>query len=450
MTGIDAYTAIICGSAIVLLSFLFNGIAKKTNIPAVLLLIALGVGFQYLLKSLGYENVNFFPVLEILGIVGLIMIVLEAALELELRRDKVPIILRSLLIGLLGLVGSAFAAAAILYYMLPDMSFLQALLYATPLSILSSAIIIPSVGNLSEEKKEFHIYESTFSDILGIMMFYFVLGLMESPAGGEGEGANPVVVFLGSLLLTIVIAVITSYVLLILFQRITRGAKLFLLISILLLLYAIGKKIHLSPLIIILVFGLVVRNDHLFFIGPLRQYLDPERFIEMEKGLHTVTLETAFIVRTFFFVIFGASIALASLLDLQVVLVSLALLGSIYLIRFIFLKLFVGKGITITPQLWIAPRGLITVLLFYAIPAEFASASFDSGVLLFIIIATGIIMTIGLIVSFRRKGQPVPRIMSEDAGMIDLSHLIPSEKTLGKSEGQEAGSDSETPDDQTA
>lgn len=429
MTGLDAYTVIICGSAIVLLSFLFNTIAKKTNIPAVLLLIGLGVGFQYLLKGIGYANVNFQPALEILGIVGLIMIVLEAALELELRKDKVPIILRSLTIGLLGLVGSACAAAGLLTYFL-EMEFLQALLYATPLSILSSAIIIPSVGNLSESKKEFHIYESTFSDILGIMMFYFVLGLMGN-GEGTGDGANPVVVFLGGLLLTILVAIVASYVLLVLFQRIRSGAKLFLLISILLLLYALGKKIHLSPLIIILVFGLVVRNNELFFWGPIKKYKDPKRFDEMKHGLHTVTLETAFIVRTFFFVIFGASIALVSLLNLKVVYVSLALLGSVYMVRFVFLKLLLGKDIT--PQLWIAPRGLITVLLFYAIPQEHANETFDSGILLFIIIATGLIMTVGMIASFRKRGAPVPKLMGEDEGMIDLSHLDYGPKKLGDS-----------------
>lgn len=420
LEGLDSYTVIICGSVIVLLSFLFNGVARKTNIPAVLLLIGLGVGFQYLLRAIGINDVNFHPALELLGIVGLIMIVLEAALELEISRNKVPVILRSLAIGLLGLVGSACAAAGILVFLL-KMDFMQALLYATPLSILSSAIIIPSVGNLKESQREFHIYESTFSDILGIMMFYFVLGMMGTQSGGFEQEINPVVVFLVGLVLTILVSIVASYVLLILFQRITSGAKLFLLISILLLLYALGKKIHLSPLIIILIFGLVVRNTELFFRGPLKKYLDHERFVDMERGLHTVTLETAFIVRTFFFVIFGASIVLTSLLDLNVLYVSLALLASIYLIRYIFLKLFMGNSIN--PQLWIAPRGLISVLLFYAIPEGHASVKFDSGVLLFIIIATGLIMTIGMIASFRKKGEPVPKLMGNDEGMIDLSHL---------------------------
>ena len=132
----------------------------------------------------------------------------------------------------------------------------------------------------------------------------------------------------------------------------------------------------------------------------------------MEHGLHVVTLETAFVVRTFFFVIFGASIALASLLSFHVLFVSLALLGSVYMVRWLFLRLFIGKDLS--PQLWIAPRGLITVLLFYAIPEAHTNTAFDSGILLFIIIATGLVMTGGLIAaSSKTKSQNVKPVIPE-------------------------------------
>lgn len=405
MAEFGPYTFIIAASVIVLMSFLFGMVAKKTNIQAVLMLIALGVGVQYLLKYVGVAKVNFFPILEVLGIVGLIMIVLEAALELELKKENTGMILKSFVVAVLRLGASVLTAAAILYYMVPNMSWLMALLYATPLSILSSAIIIPSVGNLAKHKKEFHIYESTFSDILGIMLFYFLIGMMDHSLPlefGASAHGDPVVGFFVSLGVT---ALVSSYILLIVFQHIKGGAKLFLLIAMLLLLYSVGKKMHLSPLIIILVFGLVVSNSKLFFRGMFTRFLHKEKFHDMEHGLHVVTLETAFVVRTFFFVIFGASIALASLLSLHVLFVSLVLLASVYLVRWIFLRIFVGKDLS--PQLWIAPRGLITVLLFYAIPKAHENAAFDPGILLFIIIATGLVMTGGMIAASRKKNSRV-------------------------------------------
>lgn len=415
MQELSPYTFIIAGSIILLLSFSFGAIAKKTNVPAVLMLIALGVGIQYLLKYFGFVDLDFFPILQILGIVGLIMIVLEAALELELKKEKVGLIFKSLIIALFGLVGSVGLAGLILYYLIPEMTWLQAFLYATPLSILSSAIIIPSVGNLTQGKKEFHIYESTFSDILGIMLFYFLLGMLEHHSPMEASGhvsGDPVLDFFVSLGLTIVVAIVASYVLLVVFQHIKGGPKLFLLIAVLLLLYSLGKKMHLSPLIIILVFGLFVSNSKLFFKGPLKKLLHPEKFKEMEHGLHVVTLETAFVIRTFFFVIFGASILLVSLASLKVAYVSLALLLSIYLVRFIFLRFFIGKDLN--PQIWIAPRGLITVLLFYAIPDHQLNPNFDSGILLFIIIATGLIMTIGMIAATKNANKPIVNSVDAD------------------------------------
>ncbi|SEL58058.1 hypothetical protein SAMN04488008_104249 [Maribacter orientalis] len=52
--------------------------------------------------------------------------------------------------------------------------------------------------------------------------------------------------------------------------------------------------------------------------------------------------------------------------------------------------MFVGKDIL--PQLCIAQRGLITVLLFYEIPIETQVATFNQGILLFVIIGTSLIM----------------------------------------------------------
>ncbi|PKQ60844.1 sodium:proton exchanger [Labilibaculum filiforme] len=389
MEIISSYNLIIEVSVIIILSFLFNGLSKKTNIPAVLMLIVLGVGLQYILKHFNAESLNFFPILEVLGIVGLIMIVLEAALELELKRDKLIPILKSFGVALIGLILSTWAVVLILYNFIPEMTMQSAWLYATPLSILSSAIIIPSVTGLNAGKKEFHIYESTFSDIMGIMMFYFLTGKL-NPAEDSG-----VTGFAGNIVLTIIISLIASYAIILIFQRIKSQVKLFLLIAVLLLLYALGKKMHLSSLIIILIFGLVIANMKLFFKGKLSKLIDFEKAHHIYHELHTITAETAFVVRTFFFVIFGLSIAVSSLLSLNVTIISFLILISIYAIRFIILRIFVGKDIL--PQLFIAPRGLITVLLFYSIPAEAQIAGFEPGILLCVIIGTSLIMTAAMI-----------------------------------------------------
>jgi len=410
MEILTSYNLIIEVSLIIILSFLFNGISKKTNIPSVLMLIVLGVASQYALQYFSDDKINFLPILEVLGIVGLIMIVLEAALELELKREKLVPIIKSMAIAIIGLVASAWVAALILYQFIPEMTMQSAWLYATPLSILSSAIIIPSVTRLKENKKEFHIYESTFSDIIGIMMFYFLIGKL-NPAEDTG-----VVGFATNLLVTIVISLVASYAIILIFQKIKSQAKLFLLIAVLLLLYALGKKMHLSSLIIILIFGLVIANMKLFFAGKLSKFLEFKKAHQIYHELHIITLETAFVVRTFFFVIFGLTIVVSSLFNFNVALISALIIASIYAIRFVLLRIFLGSDIL--PQLFIAPRGLITVLLFYAIPKEAEIATFEPGILLFVIIGTSLIMTGAMIYDKRRAATSIKIANQNKVGSV--------------------------------
>lgn len=318
----------------------------------------------------------------------------------------------SMAIALVGLMASTYIAKEILQFFIPEMTSQQAWLYATPLSILSSAIIIPSVAGLREDKKEFHIYESTFSDIMGIMLFYFLTGNI----GAEAGGGSGLIGFSLNLVLTVVISLVASYAIVLIFQNLKSHVKLFLLIAVLLLLYSIGKKLHLSSLIIILIFGLLIANMELFFPGKMRKYLNYKKAKHIYDELHIITLETAFVVRTFFFVIFGLTITLSSLLDAKVAMISILIIASIYIIRYAMLRLTLGKDIN--PQVYIAPRGLITVLLFYAIPESVQLDSFNPGILLFVIIGTSLIMTGAMISDNRRSKSEINKAKSLSVGTV--------------------------------
>ncbi len=377
---------IICG--VVIISYSLGWVSKLTKIPSVLLLILLGIGFQFLLKELDLSiSPRIMDLLELLGIVGLIMIVLEAALDLKLTKDKKGLIGKAFIVAFLALAGSSIGISYIIIYFL-QFDFYTALVYAIPLSVMSSAIIIPSVRQLPEKKKEFMIYESTFSDILGIMLFYFVVDANENAT--TTSTVIEVVINVG---ITAFLSVILSYLLVLIFQRVRDSARLFLLISILIMLYSIGKIFHLSSLIVILVFGLTLSNYKLFFSGKLKKFIASDILKEINKEFHLVTLESAFVVRTFFFVVFGMTLDLQSLFNIETAIISLCLVAALYVVRFIFLRLFLKDILT---ELFIAPRGLITILLFFGIPGKYLQDSFSSGILLYTILFTGIIMTIGM------------------------------------------------------
>jgi hypothetical protein len=42
------------------------------------------------------------------------------------------------------------------------------------------------------------------------------------------------------------------------------------------------------------------------------------------------------------------------------------------------------------------PRGLVTILLFYSIPAEKSLGNFNTGVLFFVVVVTSLLMALGL------------------------------------------------------
>lgn len=399
----NSHVLILAAGLIIIVSYFCNIIAQKTNIPSVLLLM---IGGFVLKQFVDIDENQILPYLQILGTVGVILIVLEAALDLHLTKDKLPIIWRASVMALVMLLMTSFILAGGIYLIVGAVSevpltFLQALIYAVPLSVMSSAIIIPSVHGLKESKKEFLIYESALSDILGIILFYALLDI-----GRAGEGANMPMEISSNILMTIGLSLVISYVLIVLFQFVKGHVKLFLLIGILLAFYAAGKLLHMSSLIMILIFGLILNNKKLFFPGSMTYLIRDEQFDDILKNFRTITMESAFVVRTFFFVAFGMSIVVSQLADWTVPIITLIALVAIYLPRWGGLKLFFGNDIQ--PDLFVAPRGLITVLLFYAIPAEQQVEAFAPGILLLTILITSVLMTFGLIRAARTQPAVTP------------------------------------------
>ena len=170
----DPYVVLIYLSLIVILSYLFNIIVKKLKVPSVLWLLATGMVFRYISSYYDIALPNTKNFLSFLGIIGLILIVLEGALDLKLTRDKAGVIKKSLSAAILILIGSSFLLAFLIQW-LTQAPFQHCLANAVPLAVISSSITIPSVEHLELEKKEFLIYESTFSDIIGIMLFNYII-----------------------------------------------------------------------------------------------------------------------------------------------------------------------------------------------------------------------------------------------------------------------------------
>jgi NhaP-type Na+/H+ or K+/H+ antiporter len=388
----DPYVVLIYLSLIVVLSYLFNIIVKKFKIPSVLLLLGTGMIFRYISSHYDMSIPNTKSFLSFLGIVGLILIVLEGALDLKLTRDKAGVIKKSLSAAALILVFSSLLLALLIQW-LTDAPFQHCLANAVPLAVISSSITIPSVENLELKKREFLIYESTFSDILGIMLFNYIV-LNDTISLGS------VFKFGTDFVLVLAISVVSCLVLLFLLGKLQYHVKFFLILAVLMLAYALGKLFHLSTLLLVLVFGLVINNSKLFIRGPLAKYIQTGNLKKDLRELKLVTAESAFLIRTFFFILFGFSIDLDSLTEVSVLFTGFIIVDAILLVRYLHLK-YVARQ-SLIPELFIAPRGLITILLFYSIPEKFIIPTFSEGILLVVVVLTGLLMMFGLLITDKK------------------------------------------------
>jgi len=378
-------TIIISICTLLLISYLFDLSFARTRIPPAILLLLLGWGIRQLTLGLELSIPNILPLLPVLGTVGLILIVMEGALELELNRSKGPLILRSFIGSLLPLV----IMAIVISFVLREYGYnnLQVnMVNVLPLCVISSAIAIPSARNLSPAGKEFIIYESSLSDIIGVLLFNFF-------SLNETIRLQTVGVFGIELLFIIGFSFLATMLLAFLLSRIDHQIKFAPIILLVILIYAISKAYHLPGLIFILLFGLVLGNldelKNIRFIAKLR----PEILNREVHRLKHITIEGTFLVRSLFFLLFGYSIETSDIINPDTLPMALGIGGMIYLFRAVQLKL---TRMPLFPVLFIAPRGLITILLYLSIPAAQQIPLLGKSLIVQVILLSSLTMMAGL------------------------------------------------------
>ena len=381
---------------LIIFSYLFDAFARKKKFPAVILLMITGIIVRAITNAYGYNEFGFVDnLIPVLGTIGLILIVLEGAVELEISREKLPLILKGFLAALFILVANIWVLKWVFGFLF-QMGNSEAILYAIPLSIISSAVAIPSTAGLISKEREFVIYESTFSDILGIMIFNYAIRQFES--GQPLIGATPLVSLGLQILGVIVISLAITYVLFRLLQQIHHHVKFFLILALLILVYAFGKLFHLPALVTIFIFGIFFSNVKSLLPKFLLRYLDIE---QSEKGFHEfhiLTAESTFIVRTFFFLFFGFSIKISDFDSFSPVIYGLIIFLIMLILRYVYLTVSTFR-IKPSSLVYMSPRGLISILLFIQLKdVSFINTStspIDERVLLIVILSSMFVMLLG-------------------------------------------------------
>lgn len=394
-------TIIITLCSLLLIAYLFDLSALRTRIPTVVLLLFLGWGLREITNKLELRIPDLSPVLPILGTFGLILIVLEGSLELELKRSKAKLIRRSLYTALFPMLALAFGMAML--FRLSGVTDLRiSLLNSIPICVISSAIAIPSSRGFTSKDKEFVIYESSFSDIIGVLLFNMVV--MNTTFSFLTVGQ-----FLLQLVLIILVSFIASIVLAFLLNKIDHHIKFVPIILLIILIYAISKEYHLPGLIFILFFGLFIGN-----LDELKKYkwinnLRPDDLDAEVRKFKDLTIEGAFLIRSVFFILFGYLIDTGQLLNLDTLLLSIGITAAIFILRYFQLRIF---KIPLSPLLYMAPRGLITILLFLSIETNDKIWFINKSLIIQVIILSSFVMMFGLM----KHKKPVPVETQSDPG----------------------------------
>lgn len=378
----------LCG--LLLFAYIFDVSSARTKIPSVILLLFLGWGVKQVSTFFKIEIPNLTSVLPILGTIGLILIVLEGSLELELTKSKLPFVRKSSIIAFLPIIIISFTLAYIIHYY-SGIDYKSALSNAIPLAIISSSIAIPSAQNLISKNKEFITYESSMSDIFGVILFNFI-------TFNDYFSVESVGLFIGQIILIIIISFIATLGLAFLLSKIKHPVKFAPIILLVILIYELSKIYNLPALVFILLFGIFLGNldelKHIKFIQRLR----PEILTNEVHKFKDLTAEMAFLIRALFFILFGFLIQTSEIINPDTIIWALGITGGIFIIRFILLKAF---KVAINPLLFIAPRGLITILLFLSIPVHLVSPLVNNSLIIQVIVLTALVMMMGLLFNKR-------------------------------------------------
>jgi len=392
-------TAILAASGLLLLAYGIEHFGRRFRVPAVVLLIVAGLIARQVLDGFGWKFHWVEPIVPVVGTIGLILIVLEGALDLTVTRERRSLIVMAAASSLAGFLASLCAFALIFGGLLsfaPKIAFLAAI----PFAVVSSAVAIPSAAGLPDGTREFVVYESSLSDILGVLVFY---AWLSAEGSIEGFAAD----LLGGGALSIVVAVLAAVVLFYFINQIVGHVRFLPLLAGLVFLYAVGKELRLSPLIIVLVCGLLINNPNLLTWHARMRGLQTASYDQTLREFKGLVAELTFAMKSFFFLLLGYWTDVRSMLSIEALLVATAGVAAILATRWAILKLLRREGLT--QLVWIAPRGLITVLLFLSARDTGKLDAFPFGAVMLVVLATAAITAFAHHGQEEVERQPAPQ-----------------------------------------
>jgi len=128
-------------------------------------------------------------------------------------------------------------------------------------------------------------------------------------------------------------------------------------------------------------------------IGLVLIVLEGSLELEEVQKFKELTSEMTFLIRTLFFLLFGYLLETTELLNTNTLIWAIAITAGIFIIRGLLIWLF---RLHFKPLFYMAPRGLITILLFLSIPLTQTIPIINKSLIVQVIVLSSLVMMYGL------------------------------------------------------
>jgi cell volume regulation protein A len=387
----DITTLFLLAGGLLILGFLGDYLFKRTGIPDILILIAMG----FVLGPLtGVVNIkSFVPIAPLFASLALLIILFEGGLHMNLYRTLKgsP---RAMILAIVGTVTSMALTATFTVFVM-GWDVLTGLLLGAIVSGTSSAIVIPIISRISGVNQKVSTVlslESVFTDALVVVISLTLIQFITSP-----PSTNGISILFSGIASQFSVGIVAGLLVGIIWLRIMkeiRGSTYndVITLAVALVFYALVQNFGGSGPIFALTFGLVLANGYV-----ISKMLRLSKTVEADKMMKKFQSQISFLIRTFFFVYLGLIITLQ---DPLLVIYGLAItvllvvgrLASVYVtsIRNKIIKQNTGL-LTI-----MLPRGLAAAVVAQIVStSEIANGQFFSDIVITVIVMTVIITSVG-------------------------------------------------------
>jgi len=376
---------------LLILAFFANRLSRRTRVPDVVILITTGLILGPLSDWVNAGQFRIFT--EYLGNFALILILFQAGYELHLR-DVRRFLRAAVLFGFVG-YGLSFAAVSFVALWVLKIPLHQALLLGAVFGCTSSTMVIPVLQQLDIRGPAaiVLILEAALGDIVSVVL----VGSLLETSQGDTLVTELIIRFVVHITVAVIAAILAGFVWSRARSRLSADRFSSVLnIGGILIVYALVSSSGGSGLLAVLIFGLTLANV---------SNEAKESIAGAEQGILIFHSDLSFLVRSFFFVLLGASVAV---IDSSYAIATVLILTGLVIARVISVcsTTWSLKSISWSERelvFWLFPRGLVNAVLAIQVAGKEPALVFLPEMALTVILVTNLLMVLG---AFRFRLHP--------------------------------------------